>query len=537
MKDDEESSKGTGRTEPEANETKRPKRSSRNLSEKRRRDRFNVLVQELERIVSPEDGRKLEKTAVLELAISYLRKHQSQLRSLPRGSTSRSSLSWQPSFTPDPEFNLIVSDALDSFTIAIENEGNILYASDSVLSLLGYLCDELTGTNLYSYLNEDEALKVWSQLAVIVNNGDKIANTNPTVGFRMKCGRFYSRRPCQVVTCNAAVIRQCDEEKSPNCLVLVGKVGHPQRNRIVTTSDCTQTEFSYRLTMDWKYVYIDQRAPSVIGFLPFEMLGTSVYEYCCPEDVFNIAQYHKVLIRVGKVTTCYYRHLTKGQTWVWLRSSCYISYNQWNSKPETITCTATAVSFNEVCLNQTETLQRDRERFTRILSRSGSDSASIKSWASGSPPELFEEPSDLQNGTTTENQKENMRTVFTPDLFTRLLQTPSDQLINVLDNERNQGDVEMEVPVDDEQNEHLLWLENIKIPKGLSSEQVATHLRLQEEYKKIAGQISQQERQLKKIKKLIEWSKLLLALDSNFGVFGGELSVDSDASSSVASTS
>ena len=539
MEDDEEGSQRTGGTEA-ANETKRLKRSSRNLSEKRRRDRFNVLVQELAGIVSLEDGRKVDKTAVLELALSYLRKHQSQQRSLASSSRYNSTVNWQPSFTTDPEFNLILSDALDSFTIAIENDGNILYASDSVLSLLGYLCDELIGKSLFSYVNEDDALKIWSQLAVISRRGDTteaLANDNLPFVFRIKCGRFYSRSSCQMVRCNVAVIRQSDDEKRPQCLVFVGKVGHPLPNKIVTASDCSHKEFSYRLTMDWKYVYIDHRAPSVIGFLPFEVLGTSVYEYCCPEDVLNIAQYHKFLIRVGKVTTCYYRHLTKGQSWVWLRSSCYVSYNQWNSKPETVSCTATVVSFDEVCLNQTETLQRDRERFTRILSRSGSDPESRNTWAL-SPVDPFEEPSDLQDGTTAENQNENMRTVFNPRLFTRLLQTPSDQLIDILDNQSTStcSDVEMESDKG-EQNEDLLWLENITIPPGLSSEQVETHFRLQEEYKKIAEQIRRQERQLKTIKKLIEWSRLLLALDSNFGAFGRESSVDSEAMPSVTSAS
>ena len=87
----------------------------------------------------------------------------------------------------------------------------------------------------------------------------------------------------------------------------------------------------------------------------------------------------------------------------------------------------------------------------------------------------------------------------------------------------------------DTQNEHLLWLENITIPPGLSSVQIETHLKLQEEYKKIAEQIRKQERQLKIIKKLIEWSSLLLDLDRNVGVFGGESSVDSEAWSSVTS--
>ena len=521
-----------GRSEP--NETRR---SSRNLSEKRRRDRFNILVQELAGIVSPEEGRKLEKTAVLELAISYLRKHQSQqLKSLPRGGRVGGSLNWQPSFTTDPEFNLILTDALDSFTVVIENDGTILYASHSVLSIMGHLCDELVGTSLFSLMSEDEALRVWSQLAVIVPKSDEasVSSNSCTFAFHMKCGRFCSRSSYQMIHCNAAVIRPSIGEKTLNCFVLVGKVTHPQPNRIITSSDSSDKEFCYRLTMDWKYIYIDHRAPSIIGFLPFEVLGTSIYEYCGPEDVFNISRYHNFLICVGKVTTCYYRHLTKGQSWVWLRSSGYVSYNQWNSKPESITCTAKVVSFDEVCLNQTETIQRDREHFTKVLSKGGTDSVSLSSWELN-PPDPFEEVPDLQRGTTTVNQKDNEKSVFNPRLFSLLLQTPGDHLLDVLEDSNITSSDDVEMESNETQNEHLLWLENITIPPGLSSVQIETHLKLQEEYKKIAEQIRKQERQLKIIKKLIQWSRLLLDLDRNFGVFGGESSVDSEPSASVTS--
>ena len=523
MEDSEEQdSKRAEKSEP--NETRR---SSRNLSEKRRRDRFNILVQELAGIVSPKEGRKLEKTAVLELAISYLRNHQSQQhKSLPRGSRAVGALNWQPSFTTDPEFNLILTDALDSFTIVIENDGTILYASQSVLSILGHLCDDLVGTSLFSHLGEDEALRVWSQLAVIVPKGNKtgVASNSNTFTFRMKCGSFCSRSSYQTIHCNAAVIRPCIDEKTMNCFVLIGKVTHPQPNKIITSSDSTEKEFSYRLTMDWKYIYIDHRAPSIIGFLPFEVLGTSIYDYCGPEDVFNISRYHNFLICVGKVTTCYYRHLTKGQSWVWLRSSGYVSYNQWNSKPESITCTAKVVSYDEVCLNQTEMIQRDRDHFTKVLSQRGTNSVSLSSLAL-SPPDPFSEAPDLQGGTTAENQKDNEKNVFNPRLFSLLLQTPGDQLLDVLEDQNITSGDDVEMESNETQNEHLLWLENITIPPGLSSVQIETHLKLQEEYKKIAEQIRKQERQLKIIKKLIEWSKVLyLDLDRNFGLFGGESS-------------
>ena len=80
------------------------KRTSRNLSEKKRRDRFNILVQELAGIVSPADCRKLDKTAVLELAINFLRKHQSKVQSHPRNGSGNAA-SWQTMAANSPHFH------------------------------------------------------------------------------------------------------------------------------------------------------------------------------------------------------------------------------------------------------------------------------------------------------------------------------------------------------------------------------------------------------------------------------------------------
>ena len=50
------------------------KRKSRNLSEKKRRDQFNMLVTELGTMVSP-NNRKMDKTTVLKTTIAFLKQH------------------------------------------------------------------------------------------------------------------------------------------------------------------------------------------------------------------------------------------------------------------------------------------------------------------------------------------------------------------------------------------------------------------------------------------------------------------------------
>ena len=44
-------------------------------------------------------------------------------------------------------------------------------------------------------------------------------------------------------------------------------------------------------------------------------------------------------MQTGEGKSCYYRFMTKGHQWIWLQSRYYITYHQWNSKPEFVVCT------------------------------------------------------------------------------------------------------------------------------------------------------------------------------------------------------
>lgn len=50
----------------------------------------------------------------------------------------------------------------------------------------------------------------------------------------------------------------------------------------------------------------------------------------------------------GEGTSCFYRFLTKGQQWIWLQTRFYITYHQWNSKPEFVVCTHRVVNYADV---------------------------------------------------------------------------------------------------------------------------------------------------------------------------------------------
>lgn len=102
-------------------------------------------------------------------------------------------------------------------------------------------------------------------------------------------------------------------------------------------------EFISRHSLEWKFLFLDHRASSLIGYMPFEVLGTSGYDYYHWDDLDNIVAGHEQLMQTGEGTSPHYRFLTKGQQWIWLKTKSYITYHQWNSKPEFIVCTHTIV--------------------------------------------------------------------------------------------------------------------------------------------------------------------------------------------------
>ncbi|XP_012497392.1 PREDICTED: neuronal PAS domain-containing protein 2 isoform X3 [Propithecus coquereli] len=115
-------------------------------------------------------------------------------------------------------------------------------------------------------------------------------------------------------------------------------------------------EFTSRHSLEWKFLFLDHRAPPIIGYLPFEVLGTSGYDYYHIDDLELLARCHQHLMQFGKGKSCCYRFLTKGQQWIWLQTHYYITYHQWNSKPEFIVCTHSVVSYADVRVERRQEL-------------------------------------------------------------------------------------------------------------------------------------------------------------------------------------
>ncbi|NXX15697.1 NPAS2 protein, partial [Podargus strigoides] len=346
-------------------------RASRNKSEKKRRDQFNVLIKELSSML-PGNTRKMDKTTVLEKVIGFLQKHNEVSA---QTEISEIQQDWKPSFLSNEEFTQLMLEALDGFIIAVTTGGSIIYVSDSITPLLGHLPCDVLDQNLLNFLPEQEHSEIYKMLSSCMLMTDS-ASTDylktdnelefychllrgslnpkefPTYEYIKFVGNFRSYSNVPNSTCNGfdeAVPRAYRTSPGKQvCFVATVRLATPQFLKEMCIVEEPLEEFTSRHSLEWKFLFLDHRAPPIIGYLPFEVLGTSGYDYYHIDDLELLARCHEHLMQFGKGKSCCYRFLTKGQQWIWLQTHYYITYHQWNSKPEFIVCTHMVVSYADV---------------------------------------------------------------------------------------------------------------------------------------------------------------------------------------------
>ncbi|XP_069747125.1 neuronal PAS domain-containing protein 2-like isoform X2 [Narcine bancroftii] len=320
----------------------------------------------------PGSIRKLDKSTVLQKTINFLQKHN---ETSAQTETSIIQHNWKPSFLSNEEFTQLMLEALDGFFIALTTDGNIIYVSDSITPLLGHLPSDIINQNLLNFLPEQERREIYKLLSSHTLETDTILpdylNTEnyfefschllrgtldpkepPTYEYLRFVGSFQSYDNVPSSSCNGfdgAVQRTFQTTVAVRmCFVATVRLATPQFIKEMCIIEEPSEEFSSRHSLEWKFLFLDHRAAPIIGYLPFEVLGTSGYDYYHADDLEQLSRCHQQLMQFGKGKSCCYRFLTKGQQWIWLQTHYYITYHQWNSKPEFIVCKHTLVSYAEV---------------------------------------------------------------------------------------------------------------------------------------------------------------------------------------------
>ncbi|KAK3746236.1 hypothetical protein RRG08_014709 [Elysia crispata] len=145
---------------------------------------------------------------------------------------------------------------------------------------------------------------------------------------------------------------EADDCSILNCLVAVGReqpTFNPYQTEDSSHIKVRSLEYMSRHNTDGKFTYVDERATVILGYLPQELLGTSVYEYYHQDDILALGQVHrKVLSSKEKVETDVFRFKLKNGKFLHLKSKIFGFRNPWTKEVEYIVSTNTVVQMQEV---------------------------------------------------------------------------------------------------------------------------------------------------------------------------------------------
>nr|ANO53973.1 CYCLE1 [Limulus polyphemus] len=367
----------------ESEQTKR--RHNHSEIEKRRRDKMNTYITELSSMVPmcKAMSRKLDKLTVLRMAVQHMK-------------TLRNSYTeghYKPSFLSDEELKYLILEAAEGFLFVVScDRGRILFVSESVSQILNYSQGDLLGQSWFDILHPKDIAKVKEQLSssdLLPKERLIDAKTMLPVKTDMPPGQsrlcpgsrrsFFCRMKCRsmptvkeeadtttgchrkrksqssdrkylVIHCTGylkswapAKLNLQEETDSDgescnlSCLVAVGRV-HPEILHPEVPQpglEVRPLEFVSRHAMDGKFLYVDQRATLMLGYLPQELLGTSFYEYCHQDDISHLADSHKQVLQTNeRLTTQYYRFRTKEGSFICMQSKWKNFKNPWTKEFE-----------------------------------------------------------------------------------------------------------------------------------------------------------------------------------------------------------
>ncbi|XP_060634235.1 basic helix-loop-helix ARNT-like protein 2 isoform X3 [Anolis sagrei] len=369
-------------------------REAHSQTEKRRRDKMNNLIEELSAMIPQCNpvARKLDKLTVLRMTVQHL-------KSLKSSNSCYSEIRYKPSFLQDSELQHLILKAADGFLFVVGcDRGRILFVSESVSAILDYEPASLIDQSLFDYLHPKDVAKVKEQLSasdalpreklIDTKTGLQIHTDFQAGSSRLNSGArrsFFCRIKCTrknikvekeslpnstkkdhkkycTVHCTGylkswppievGVEEEKDAEKdssSFNCLVAIGRLHPytvPQKSSEIKVKP---TEFVTRFAMDGKFVFVDQRATAILGYLPQELLGTSCYEYFHQDDHSHLTEKHKAVLQSKeKIFTDFYKFKAKDGSFVTLKSQWFSFINPWTKELEYI------VSINTVVLGHNE---------------------------------------------------------------------------------------------------------------------------------------------------------------------------------------
>ncbi|OAD53726.1 Aryl hydrocarbon receptor nuclear translocator-like protein 1 [Eufriesea mexicana] len=352
------------------------KKQNHSEIEKRRRDKMNTYITELSAMVPMchAMSRKLDKLTVLRMAVQHLKTILGAVTSYTEGH-------YKPAFLSDQELKTLILQAAEGFVFVVGcDRGRILYVSESVLQTLNYSQGDLLGQSWFDILHPKDVAKVKEQLSssdlsprerLIDAKTMLPVKTDVPQGVSRLCPgarrSFFCRmkRKVEGVRCGELQVKEeadtasgCHRRKKQQnvdwkyCVIQCtgylkswapAKIDLEEHEGDGDGEACNlsclvavgRLQSTIPTSLPKKPRLRPIKATLVLGFLPQELLGTSMYEYYHHDDIPHLAESHKAALQASEcVTTQIYRFRTKGASFVKLQSEWKSFRNPWTKDIE-----------------------------------------------------------------------------------------------------------------------------------------------------------------------------------------------------------
>nr|ABC18168.2 cycle [Sesamia nonagrioides] len=163
-------------------------------------------------------------------------------------------------------------------------------------------------------------------------------------------GYLKSWAPAELSEAGPSEAADDSDASSMSCLVLVGRAmpglaPQPPQPPLASAPVTRQLQYVSRHTPDGKFIFVDQRVTLALGFLPQELLGTSLYEYVREPELGGVARAHKAaLLRREPLRTPIYTFRRKDGSLARLQTHFKPFRNPWTKDVECLVANNTVVS-------------------------------------------------------------------------------------------------------------------------------------------------------------------------------------------------
>ncbi|XP_061770574.1 basic helix-loop-helix ARNT-like protein 2 isoform X2 [Nerophis ophidion] len=346
--------------------------------EKRRRDKMNNLIEELSAMIPA-----CQPMAAKPDKLSVLRKAVQHLKALKAGSGSTfADAGRKPPILGHEDLRHLLFRVADGFLLVVScDRAKMLFISESVSKILNFSRVELTGKSLFDFLHPKDISKVKEQMSnshlmdaatgvqADVAVSQLSSGARRSFFCRMKRSGLEARHkvkvkdkwPLPTTSIKKDSVRYCTlhcsgymrswprsdlDSESPashlTCLVTMCRLQGHGAHQVPKGVKVKPTQFVARCTIDGKFTFIEQHSTTVIGYLPQELLGTSCYEYFHQDDLQQLAEKHRQVLRSKEKIDTKCKFKTKYGSYVSLQSRWFSFTNPWTKEVEFI------VSLNRV---------------------------------------------------------------------------------------------------------------------------------------------------------------------------------------------